>query len=125
MTTRLESETQATEASQDWLVGGAVLSGPVRDALLSHAARAFPDEACGILVGRVGSEGVLITRSVPCRNQAPAEERHHRFSIDPRAVINVRRTLRGTPESIVGFYHSHTDGRAVPSSLDLDHIRLW
>jgi proteasome lid subunit RPN8/RPN11 len=37
----------------------------------------------------------------------------------------VRRSLRGTAESIVGFYHSHTDGRAVPSALDLDHIRLW
>lgn len=125
MTTRLESETQAPRASQDWLVGRAVLSGPVRDSLLTHAARAFPHEACGLLVGRVESEAVLITRSVPCQNQASVEERHHRFTIDPRAVINVRRTLRGTPESIVGFYHSHTDGRAVPSALDLDHIRLW
>lgn len=113
------------EEARQTLVGRVVVSGPVRDALRKHAARAFPEEGCGLLVGRVESDGVVVTRAVPCPNQAPGEERHHRFSIDPRAVINVRRTLRGTPESIVGFYHSHTNGRAVPSALDLEHIRLW
>lgn len=109
----------------DWPVGQVVVGGPIRDALRGHAGRAFPHEACGLLVGRVEAEGVVVTRALPCPNQAPLEERHHRFSIDPRAVINVRRSLRGTPESIVGFYHSHTNGRAVPSPLDLEHIRLW
>ena len=102
-----------------------VVGGQVRDALRDHAERAFPHEACGLLIGRVDENGVVVTRALPCPNQAPFEERHHRFSIDPRAVINVRRSLRGTPESIMGFYHSHTDGRAVPSVLDLEHIRLW
>lgn len=107
------------------LVGQVVVAGPVRDALAGHAGRAFPHEACGMLIGRIEAQGVLVTRSVPCPNVAPVEERRHRFTIDPRAVINVRRTLRGTSDSIVGFYHSHTDGRAVPSVLDLEHIRLW
>lgn len=106
-------------------VGEVVVGGPVRDALREHAGRAFPHEACGLLIGAVDGERVFITRALPCPNLAPVEERHHRFTIDPRAVINVRRSLRGTPESIVGFYHSHTNGRAVPSALDLEHIRLW
>jgi len=113
------------EAIQPWLISQVVVSGPVRDALLAHAARAYPDESCGLLIGRIEGEEVVITRSVPCPNQAPPAERHHRFSIDPRAVINVRRTLRGSPESVIGFYHSHTNGRAVPSALDVRHIRLW
>ena len=106
-------------------VDEAVVAGPVRDALWAHAGRAFPQEACGLLIGWVDGDGVRVTRAVPCPNQAPVEERHHRFSIDPRAVINVRRTLRGSAEAIVGFYHSHTNARAVPSALDLEHIRLW
>lgn len=110
---------------QIWRTGRVVLGGPVRDAIRAHADRAYPHEACGLLIGRVEAEGVLVTRSVVCPNQAPVEDRHHRFAIDPRAVLNVRRTLRGTSESIVGFYHSHPDGRAVPSVLDLEHIRLW
>jgi proteasome lid subunit RPN8/RPN11 len=112
-------------SAADWLVSQVVVGGPVRDALRGHAERAFPHEACGLLIGRVEDEGVVVTRALPCPNQAPLEERHHRFSIDPRAVINVRRSLRGSAESIVGFYHSHTNGRAVPSALDLEHIRLW
>lgn len=107
------------------VVDEVVVGGPVRDGLRGHAARAWPHEACGLLIGRVDGTHVFVTRALPCPNQAPLEERHHRFSIDPRAVINVRRSLRGTGESIVGFYHSHTDGRAVPSALDLEHIRLW
>ena len=115
----------SSEAERNWLTQQVVVAGPVRDGIGAHAERTFPHESCGLLIGRIEPEGVLVTRSVPCPNQAPVEDRHHRFSIDPRAVLNVRRTLRGTPESIVGFYHSHPDGRAVPSVLDLEHIRLW
>ena len=113
------------EAREGWRTGEVVVAGPVRDTVRAHAGRTLPEEACGLLVGRVEAERVLVTRAVPCPNQAPAGERHHRFSIDPRAVLNVRRTLRGSAESIVGFYHSHPDGRAVPSVLDLEHMRLW
>lgn len=108
-----------------WRTGEVVVAGPARDAVRAHAGRTLPHEACGLLVGRVEGGEVWVTRAVPCPNQAPEGERHHRFSIDPRAVLNVRRTLRGSAEAIVGFYHSHPDGRAVPSVLDLEHIRLW
>lgn len=117
---RLDENAAAAPAVAEVIVGG-----PVRDALRGHAGRAYPQEACGLLIGRVEAGRVTVARALPCPNQAPREERHHRFSIDPRAVINVRRSLRGTPESIVGFYHSHTNGRAVPSAIDLEHIRLW
>ena len=108
-----------------WRTNEVVVTGPVRDGVRAHAGRTLPEEACVLLVGRVEDDEVRVTRAVPCPNQAPEGERHHRFSIDPRAVLNVRRTLRGSGEAIVGFYHSHPDGRAVPSVLDLEHIRLW
>lgn len=113
------------DVNPGWPTSQVVLRGQVHEALRSHSARTLPHEACGLLIGRMETNGLLVTRAVPCPNQAPVEERHHRFVIDPRAVLNVRRTLRGTLESIVGFYHSHPDGRAVPSALDLEHIRLW
>lgn len=124
MSAQLATDTRRSDP-EDRTVGQAAISGPARDAVRAHARRTFPHEACGLLVGRIDPDGVVITRAVPAPNQAPIEERHNRFSIDPRAVINVRRTLRGTPESIVGFYHSHTNGRAIPSALDLEFIRLW
>ena len=69
--------------------------------------------------------GVRVTRALPCPNVAPREEQAHFFALDPRAVVNVRRSLRNTAESIVGFYHSHPDAAAQPSAADMEYIRLW
>jgi proteasome lid subunit RPN8/RPN11 len=101
------------------------IPGLVADRIVEHAVASEPFEACGLLVGRREEEAVWITRSVPCPNVAPLEERTRRFQIEPRAILNVRRTLRGTSESIVGFYHAHPDGSSSPSALDLEYIRLW
>jgi proteasome lid subunit RPN8/RPN11 len=68
---------------------------------------------------------VRVSRALPCPNVAAPEERTHRFVIDPRAVLNVRRSLRNTKETIVGFYHSHPDVAAEPSRTDMEYIRLW
>ena len=40
-----------------------VVGGQVRDALRDHAERAFPHEACGLLIGRVDENGVVVTRA--------------------------------------------------------------
>lgn len=101
------------------------LTGRVGDAALDHAASAYPFEGCGLLIGYVEGDQVRVTRALPCPNVAAREEQTHRFVIDPRAVLNVRRSLRGTPEAIVGFYHSHPDAPAAPSATDLEFIRLW
>ena len=101
------------------------LVGRVREAASDHAAGTYPFEGCGLLVGHVEEERVRVSRAVPCPNVAAPEERTHRFIIDPRAVLNVRRSLRGTSESIVGFYHSHPDAEAKPSRTDMEYIRLW
>ena len=101
------------------------LIGRVREAALDHAAGAYPFEGCGLLIGHLEEDRVRVSRALPCPNVAEPEERTHRFVIDPRAVLNVRRSLRNTKESIVGFYHSHPDAEAMPSRTDMEYIRLW
>lgn len=98
-----------------------------RERLLDHATGGYPLEVCGLLIG-VGEEdgtALRVTRTLPCPNVAPAAERRRRFAIEPRAVINVQRALRGTPERILGFYHSHPDAAAEPSATDMEYVRLW
>lgn len=95
--------------------------------LLSHledAARAaYPEECCGLLVGlREGEGEVRVTRAVASANMA-LSSRRDRFEIDPLLRIALAREVRGTPEDIVGHYHSHPDGQAVPSALDRE--RAW
>lgn len=101
------------------------LPAPLHARIAEHASRGYPREVCGLLVGRTDAGGVHLTRAVPCPNVAPLDEQERRFEIDPRVVINVRRSLRATGEQIVGFYHSHPGAAAVPSLTDLTHMRLW
>jgi proteasome lid subunit RPN8/RPN11 len=101
------------------------LDARVHERILEHVRAVPAEEACGILVGRVEADFVRVRRALPCSNDAPPAERGRRFAIDPRAVLNVQRELRGSEQAIVGFYHSHPDGSAEPSRTDLDYIRLW
>lgn len=102
-----------------------ILLAAARESAVRHAEKGYPQEACGLLIGRVDPDGVRVTRALPCPNVAEPSERERRFAIDPRVVLNVRRSLRGSSESIVGFFHSHPDHTAEPSALDREHIALW
>ncbi len=85
------------------------------------AERAYPAECCGLLVGcrDVDSDEVRITRIVPSINLL-AEETPRRFEVDPALRFRLMRELLGGPEEIVGHYHSHPDGPAVPSARDAE-----
>lgn len=91
--------------------------------LRSHCAAAAPEEACGLLVGEAGR----ILRAEPAENVA--EDRRRRFEVDPRLLLRLHRELRGGPHGLVGVYHSHPEGRAEPSPVDLakalDPELLW
>ena len=86
------------------------------------AREAFPHECCGLLIGREASSIIHVTRIAESRNLA-APERQDRFEIDPALQFSLLRELRDTPESIVGVYHSHPNGRPSPSPRDLDDAR--
>jgi proteasome lid subunit RPN8/RPN11 len=62
-----------------------------------------PNESCGIVLGREEDGLLRVTRVLPATNLA--SDRRHRFVIDPRIVLRLQRELRGTGESIAGFYH--------------------
>lgn len=81
--------------------------------MLAHAAAAFPEEACGILLG----EGSRITAAVPARNVHPSPLTH--FEIDPQALIDAHRAARATGAcQVIGYYHSHPHGPPAPSPTD-------
>ena len=82
-----------------------------------QAIAAFPAECCGLLLGRVeGGEAVHIGWVEPCVNQAA--DRHCRFTISPDSLLAAYRWARDRGEQLVGTYHSHPQGAAVPSEID-------
>lgn len=86
-----------------------------------EAEKAYPYEACGLLVGRRQANGdCVVTRVVPSRNVAIDQEaRKDRFEIDPRLRFDVMRACEGTADDIIGHYHSHPEHPAQPSAIDL------
>ncbi|WP_374531181.1 Mov34/MPN/PAD-1 family protein [Novosphingobium sp.] len=80
--------------------------------LIEEATRAHPREACGLLLG----QGDMIETALPCANVHPQPERH--FEIDPAALIAAHRAARAGGPEVLGYYHSHPNGRAEPSVTD-------
>lgn len=84
----------------------------------ADAERRYPEEACGLLVGRRFNDGsVEVGEAHPGANIAKAA-RERRFEIDPALRFRLMRAHSGRPETIVGHYHSHPDRSAVPSARD-------
>jgi proteasome lid subunit RPN8/RPN11 len=82
------------------------------------AEAAYPGECCGLLVGVQHKNGVHeVKRVTPSRNLGKAPDR---FEIDPQLWVDVTRAHRGGAMRVVGLYHSHPDGPAQPSAIDLE-----
>lgn len=89
----------------------AVTSG-VKATLLAEAAKAYPLEACGLLLG----QGDLVSAAVPVCNVHPDPARH--FELDPAALIAAHRAARAGGPQVLGYYHSHPTGLTEPSATD-------
>ena len=102
-----------------------VLSDALRRQIESEGAAAYPNECCGILVGRdvkaAGATRRVVDRLEPGANVFEADERYHRFSIDPRQQLRAERAAEAEGRAVLGFYHSHPDHPARPSEYDREH----
>ena len=91
-------------------------------AIVAAAEASYPEEACGLLVGRwLGADRCRVRRAVASANLAP--EPATAFEIDPALRLDLQRRLRGGPDRVVGLYHSHPERPAQPSARDLE--RAW
>lgn len=102
-----------------------VLSNPIRQQIEQEGVAAYPDECCGILIG-IEEPGAQMTRRVveriiPMANAFDESEQYHRFSIDPKSLMQAEREAGKTGKLVLGFYHSHPDEAARPSEYDRTH----
>lgn len=88
-----------------------------------HAVTTYPEECCGILIGRPlgsGDEGAMVERLLSAQN-ARSESRGNRYLIEPRTILAAQREAQAAQMDIVGYYHSHPDHPAEPSEFDREH----
>jgi proteasome lid subunit RPN8/RPN11 len=90
----------------------------------THLCRAYPDEGCGVLLGRDGEGGREVERVVAFEN-VQQDDRHHRYLIAPQQFLAAEREARAAGLDVIGFYHSHPDHPSRPSSYDLEHAWPW
>lgn len=86
-------------------------------ALEKQARRELPMEACALLSGRVEDGEWMISALHPVRNQA-SDDHRRAYAIGPRDYLRVERQLRGTGATLLGVFHSHPEGPAIPSATD-------
>jgi len=103
------------------------LSDELAAQMLGAAARAFPLECCGLIEGIRAECGWRATALHEAANLAEDPARH--FLIDPQRQFDLMRRLRASEARIIGCFHSHPDGAALPSATDraqaLEEDFLW
>lgn len=94
--------------------------GPnLRQQIQRQARAALPRECCGLIEGAWEGATVSATQLHPTRNTASETDR---FEIDPETHLSILRAARAKNTEIVGCYHSHPNGRAIPSARDLSNV---
>ena len=84
------------------------------DAIVAHARRDHPDEACGVIAGPAGSDRP--ERIVEMLN---AERSPTFYRFDSMEQLRVWREMDDRDEEPVVIYHSHTATEAYPSRTDI------
>src|SRR3712207_3482793 len=84
------------------------------DAIVAHAKRDHPDEACGIVAGPEGRDRP--TRFLPMTNAAGSPTF---YEFDSTELLALYKQLWADDEEPVVVYHSHTATEASPRRTDI------
>jgi proteasome lid subunit RPN8/RPN11 len=109
-----------------------------REAIRQHSVRDYPNECCGVLLGKVEGDAKQVAEVVALRNlrhdpsraqellpvdDPGRETERNRFLIDPLDQLAVEKDARARGLEVLGYYHSHPDHPARPS--DYDRMHAW
>jgi proteasome lid subunit RPN8/RPN11 len=95
-----------------------------------HLTEVYPEEGCGLILGRVESDEVMVLRVITTENVWQASEieselearadrsKHDRYEIAPQEMLAAMKLARLENLEIIGIYHSHPDHPAKPSECD-------
>ena len=90
------------------------IAGEALQAMIAHARRDDPNEACGYLAAKGG----IAVRAIPMRN---VDASPTSYTMDPREQMQVQKALRDEGLTHAGIYHSHVATEAYPSRRDVAH----
>ena len=86
------------------------------DAIVAHARRDHPDEACGVVTGPEGSDRAV--RFIPMLNAARSPTF---YEFDSADLLALYKQMAADDEEPIVIYHSHTATEAYPSRTDISY----
>lgn len=99
-----------------------------------HAEATYPEECCGILLGKIAKFTKTVVEVIPTMNvwqpagsidapysdNAATRTKTSRYAIAPPDLLQAQKRSRDLDLNIVGFFHSHPNYPATPSICDRD-----
>jgi len=82
------------------------------DAIFAQSRAEYPNEACGVILGRSG----IAQRLKPMFNAAASPTF---YEFDPKDLLALYREIDDSDEELIVIYHSHTETEAYPSRTDI------
>ena len=92
-----------------------IIDQATHDAIVAHARRDHPDEACGVVAGPAGSDRP--ERFIPMLNAAMSPTF---YEFDSGDLFKLYKEMDERDEEPVVIYHSHTATEAYPSRTDIN-----
>jgi proteasome lid subunit RPN8/RPN11 len=92
------------------------LSDQAWAAVQRQAEAGYPNEVCGLLLGRAGAQA-LAEEAHPCAN-VNKERTRDRYLMDPLEQLRLEKDARARGLDVLGYYHSHPDHPALASATD-------
>jgi proteasome lid subunit RPN8/RPN11 len=93
------------------------LPAPLVEAIVAHARREYPNEACGLVIGdRAAADGGAALRFEATRNRAASP---YRYEIDSEDLLRLTIATDDADEVFWAIVHSHVRSPAYPSPTDV------
>jgi proteasome lid subunit RPN8/RPN11 len=89
----------------------------VRARLEAWVRAGYPEETCGLLIGRHAAGQPRVVRAAQVSNLSRSRAQD-RYELDPDGFVAVDESARVEGLEIVGTWHSHPDHPACPSQTD-------
>lgn len=95
-------------------------SGAELGRIAAAAINGYPNEVCGVLVGRMDGSRAWIEHTIEGTN-LNTDRARDRYQLDPADYLGADRWALEHGLEIIGFWHSHPNHPPFPSQTDLDH----
>jgi proteasome lid subunit RPN8/RPN11 len=87
--------------------------------LEDRAARGYPHEVCGLMIGNQTTSDTYVARVTGARNLR-TDRLGDRYTLDPEDFLIADADARRDSLDVVGIWHTHPDHPPKPSQTDLE-----